>query len=173
MIEAAILFVFPFAMVFAAVSDFLSMTIRNRVSLCLAGAFLLIAPFTGMGWADIGLHVAAGMIVLAVGFGLFAIRAMGGGDAKLLAATAVWTGFGASLLYYAVLASMLGGVLTLLILFYRRSAIAVFAGQIECLRRLGDRSEGIPYGIALGLAGLLTFPQTELGLWAITRLAGH
>lgn len=173
MLEAAILLIFPFAMVFAAVSDFLSMTIQNRVSLGLACAFLIIAPFTGMGWADIGLHAAAGLLVLLAGFGLFAIRAMGGGDAKLLAATAIWMGLGTNLLYYLVLASMLGGGLTLLILSYRKSPIAVFAGQIECLRRLGDRSEGIPYGIALGLAGLMTLPQTELGMWAIARLAGN
>jgi prepilin peptidase CpaA len=173
MIEAAILVVFPFAMAFAAVSDFLSMTIQNRVPLVLTGAFLLLAPLTGMAWPVFGLHVVAGLIVLVVGFGLFAIRAMGGGDAKLLAATALWMGLGTSFLYYFVLASVIGGGLTLLLLSYRKSPISVFAGRLEFLRRLGDGEEGIPYGVALGVAGLMTFPQTELGLWAIGRLAGH
>ena len=48
MIEAVILVVFPFAMLHAAISDMLSMTIINRVSLLLIVAFLLVAPATGM-----------------------------------------------------------------------------------------------------------------------------
>src|SRR5690606_28754418 len=100
MLEAFIFVVFPFCMLFAAVSDALSMTIANRVSLVLAGAFVVLAPLTGMAWEDIGLHVAAGAAVLAVTFGLFALGGMGGGDAKLLAATSVWMGFNICLLQY-------------------------------------------------------------------------
>ena len=48
MIEAAILVVFPFAMLHAAISDLLSMTILNRVSLLLVGTFMIVAPLTGM-----------------------------------------------------------------------------------------------------------------------------
>ena len=47
MLEAAILVVFPFAMVHAAISDMLSMTILNRVSLMLIGTFAIVAPLTG------------------------------------------------------------------------------------------------------------------------------
>lgn len=172
MIEAAILVVFPFAMAFAAISDFLSMTIQNKVPLLLAAAFLLLAPLTGMPWPQFGLHVGAGMVVLVAGFALFAIRAMGGGDAKLLAATSLWMGWGMNLVTYLALASMIGGALTLLILAYRKSPFAVFAGRVECLRRIADANEGIPYGVALGVAGLMTFPQTEMGIWVISRLTG-
>ena len=60
MLEALIFVVFPFCMVFAAVSDTLSMTIANRVPLLLLAVFALVAPLTGMGWADYGWHFAAG-----------------------------------------------------------------------------------------------------------------
>ena len=73
MLEAAIFVIFPFCMVFAAISDMLSMTIANRVSLLLAGSFLVIAPLTGMDWSVYGMHIAAGALVLTVTFGLFAI----------------------------------------------------------------------------------------------------
>src|SRR5690606_40457516 len=94
MLEAAILVVFPFCMLFAAISDMVSMTIANRVSILLVAAFVVLAPLTGMQWQAIGLHLAAGAAVLAVTFSMFALGGMGGGDAKLLAATSVWMGFG-------------------------------------------------------------------------------
>ncbi|MBB2971968.1 prepilin peptidase [Mesorhizobium sp. RMAD-H1] len=171
MIEAAILIVFPFAMAFAAVSDLLSMTIQNRVSLILVGAFALLAPLTGMAWDVYAMHFVAGLAVLTVTFGLFAVRAMGGGDAKLMAATAVWFGWDIHLVTYLATASVLGGMLTLAILAYRRSPVAVVAGRFEFMRRLAQHDIGIPYGIALGATGLLTFPQSALGAWVLARLS--
>jgi len=102
MLEALIFVVFPFCMLFAAISDMLSMTIANRVSVLLVVVFALVAPLTGMEWAAYGWHFAAGALVLAVTFGLFAMGGMGGGDAKLLAATAVWMGLNIHLVEYLV-----------------------------------------------------------------------
>src|SRR5690606_30343720 len=102
MLEALMFVVFPFCMVFAAVSDILSMTIANRVSLILIATFAMVAPMTGMDWATFGWHFAAAGLVLSVTFSLFALGAMGGGDAKLLAATALWMGFSTELVAYLV-----------------------------------------------------------------------
>ena len=73
MLEAAIFVVFPFCMLYAAISDILSMTIANRVSILLVASFAIIAPFTGMEWSLYGMHFVAGLAVLAVTFGLFAV----------------------------------------------------------------------------------------------------
>jgi prepilin peptidase CpaA len=169
LLAAAIFVIFPFCMVFAAVSDMLSMTIANRVSILLVGSFAVLAPLTGMDWATYGLHLAAGMLVLTITFGLFALGAMGGGDAKLLAATAVWMGLGIPLAQYVVWGGMIGGALTLAILVFRRSPLATFAGNNLFLRHLADQKAGIPYGIALGIAGLLAFPNSPLGIWALAQ----
>src|SRR5690606_6626912 len=107
MLEALIFVVFPFCMLFAAISDMLSMTIANRVPIMLVCVFALIAPFTGMEWVDYGWHFAAGMLVLSVTFGLFAMGGMGGGDAKLIAATAVWMGFNVHLLQYVLISTVI------------------------------------------------------------------
>ena len=58
MLEAIVLVVFPFCMVFAAVSDTLSMKIANTVPILLIATFLLVAPFAGLSIADIGWHSA-------------------------------------------------------------------------------------------------------------------
>lgn len=171
MLEALIFVVFPFCMAFAAISDLLSMTIANRVSLLLVGAFLAIAPFTGMEWQTYGLHIAAGVLVLAVTFTLFAVGGMGGGDAKLLASTAVWMGFGPDLVHYLLYSTLAGGLLTLAILTYRKSALAVYTGHNPFLRHLADEDQGIPYGIALGLGGIAVYPNTALMQWALAQVS--
>jgi prepilin peptidase CpaA len=124
-----------------------------------------------MDWSAFGLHLAAGALVLAVTFVLFAMGGMGGGDAKLLAATAVWMGLGMPLVEYLVYASMIGGLLTLLILSYRKSMFQVLLGQNMFLRHFADDQKGVPYGIALGIGGLLAFADTPLVQWALGSLA--
>lgn len=171
MLEALIFVVFPFCMVFAAVSDMLSMTIANRVPVLLLAVFAVVAPLTGMDWATYGWHFAAGGVVLAVTFTLFAMGGMGGGDAKLLAATAVWMGFSIHLIEYLVTSAFLGGVLTLAILNYRGSVLSTFTSRNMFLRNFADSEGGVPYGIALGIGGLLTFPQSPLMVWALERLS--
>lgn len=171
MVEALVLVVFPFCMAYAAISDMITMTIANRVSLLLVAAFFVAAPLAGMPLTVIGMHLLAGMLVLGVTFALFAFGTMGGGDAKLLAATAVWMGLGMSLAEYVVIGAVFGGMLTLLILIYRNSPISDVTGNFLLLRKFSDRRVGIPYGIALGLAGLVVFPTSPMGVWAIESLA--
>lgn len=171
MLEALIFVVFPFCMLFAAISDMLSMTIANRVSLLLVGTFMVVAPLTGMDWTQYGLHLAVGALVLMCTFGLFAVGAMGGGDAKLMAATSVWMGLGFCLVQYLLIASVIGGLLTMALLVYRGSALAMFTRHNMFLRHFADEKTGIPYGIALGLGGLVAFPDSPLMLWALARMA--
>ena len=171
MLEALIFVVFPFCMLFAAISDTLSMTIANRVPVLLLAVFALVAPLTGMDWASYGWHFAAGGLVLAVTFGLFALGGMGGGDAKLLAATAVWMGLNIHLVEYLVASTFIGGLLTLAILVYRKSPLAAYTSHNAFLRHFADDAGGVPYGIALGIGGLFAYPDSPLMVWALARLA--
>lgn len=170
-IEAAIFVVFPFCLAFAAVSDLLSMTIANRVSIILVAGFAVLAPLTGMDWQTYGLHFAAMAMVLAITFMLFAVGGMGGGDAKLLAATALWMGFGTPLAVYVLASATFGGTLTLAILKFRNSPLSVYAGRHPLLRNIADSSIGIPYGIALAVGGFVAFPGSPLASWAISQIA--
>ena len=73
------------------------MTVPNRLVLVLTAGFFILAPMVGLGWADIGLHVALAALALLVTFGLFSKGWIGGGDAKLFAATCLWLAAGAVL----------------------------------------------------------------------------
>ena len=164
LIEVVRLTLFPAAMAFAASSDLLTMTIANRISLILIGGFILLAAISGMSGADLLSHLEAGAAVLVAAFACFACGWIGGGDAKLAAATALWLGFG-SLFSYLVYASLLGGALTILIMQFRTIPLPrVLLGR-EWAERLHRQGAGVPYGVALAAAALLVYPQTE---WMIS-----
>jgi len=158
--EAISLTVFPAVMAFAALSDLLTMTIANRVSLILVGGFALLAVLGGMSAADILAHVGAAACVLVVTFALFACGWIGGGDAKLAAAAVLWLGF-AHLADYLLYASLLGGALTVLLIQFRALPLPRMLVGREWADRLHRRGGGVPYGIALAVAALLVYPQTE------------
>src|ERR1700754_1287293 len=93
-LDIARLLLFPALMAFAAASDLFTMTISNRVSLLLAAAFLVLALASGMAPYDLLSHLGAGALVLVIAFTCFAMGWVGGGDAKVAAAAALWFGFG-------------------------------------------------------------------------------
>lgn len=154
-------------MAFAAASDLLTMTIANRVSLLLVAGFALVATLNGINGNVLVSHVSAGAGMLGVGFFCFARGWIGGGDAKLAAATALWFGC-AHLFDYLMYASLLGGALTLLILMFRIAPLPARLTGWQWAERLHQPDAGIPYGIALAAAALIVYPQSE---WMV-RLAG-
>ena len=119
MIAAAIFVIFPLCLALAALTDLFTMMIPNRVPAILLASFLLVAPLAGMSVADIGMHLVAGGAVFAVCFTFFAMNVMGGGDAKLLTAAAVWFGFNPSLMEFMVYVAYVGGIVTLAIMLMR------------------------------------------------------
>ncbi len=157
--DAIRLLVFPALMAFAASSDLLTMTISNRLSLALTAAFLVLAGTTAMPLPVLGMHFAAAAIVLVVSFGFFTQGWIGGGDAKLAAATALWFGFD-HLLDYLIYASLFGGVLTLLIIQFRKLPLPHVMARQAWIQRLHESNGGIPYGIALAAAALVIYPKT-------------
>jgi prepilin peptidase CpaA len=154
------LMLFPAIMAFAASSDLLTMTISNRVSLILAGGFFALAIVSGMGATDMLMHVAAAAIVLVAAFICFARGWIGGGDAKLAAATALWFGFD-HLLEYLLYASLFGGALTILLLQFRMLPLPRLLAGKEWIERLHKKDGGVPYGIALAAAALCIYPDTS------------
>jgi prepilin peptidase CpaA len=158
--ESIKLTLFPAIMAFAALSDLFTMSITNRVSIILVAGFGLLAALTQMGASDLLSHVGAAAAVLAAVFVFFAFGWIGGGDAKLAAATALWFGF-AHLLDYLLYASLFGGALSLAIIYYRGMPLPPVFGGLAWAERLHRRDAGVPYGIALAAGALVVYPQTE------------
>jgi prepilin peptidase CpaA len=156
-----LLFVVPAILALAAGWDLASFTIPNFLSLALIFAFALFAVITHMALGAAGSHLLAGIIGLVAGFTLFALGTIGGGDAKLFAAIALWLGF-ANLADFTIAASLFGGALALLILGLRHVPLPAFLASQSWLVRLHDDKAGIPYGVALAAGALFVLPGTEM-----------
>jgi prepilin peptidase CpaA len=157
--DAIRLLLFPAMMAFAASSDLFTMTISNRVALTLVAGFFLLAFVGGIAPYDVLLHVGAALAVLVVGFVFFSRGWIGGGDAKLAAATALWLGFD-HLMPYLLYASIFGGILTLAMIRFRLMPLPASLADQEWVKRLHQLDGGVPYGIALAAAALLIYPDT-------------
>ena len=129
------------ALLIAGFTDLRSRKIGNW----LTGAIAVAAPLfwwaSGLSlWPGVAAQVGVALAAFAILAALFAMRAMGGGDVKLLTALALWIQ-PLWFLQLIIVMSLLGGVLTLVL------------GAFHVMRRRRDRL-AIPYGLAIASAGL-------------------
>jgi len=159
--ELLVIVALPLLLAAAGIYDLASFTIPNFLTAALLLVFVLFVPAAGLSLAAIGWHLLAGLVGLVLGFSLFALGYVGGGDAKLFAATVLWLGF-KDLLPYALVASIAGGVLTLVVLGLRQCPLPQSLLRRAWIAKLHDASSGIPYGVALAAGAFFLLPSTEI-----------
>jgi prepilin peptidase CpaA len=156
MFELFALAAFAGLLVYAACSDMARLIIPNWVSIALAAIYPVAALIAGAPLMDVGLHILFGFGVLAIGFVLFQFNVFGGGDAKLLAAVSVWTGLAATI-PFLVWTAVAGGVLALALLTARQlMPVGAYPAFVDHLLK---KQNGIPYGVAIMIGGLLAIPS--------------
>ncbi len=161
MLENIIVLLFPLALLYAALRDLASYQIPNWLSLAIVADFFAGALATSLDISAIGWHLSAGLATLLVGILLFARGLLGGGDAKLLAACAVWVGW-PGLPRFCLVVAVLGGLLALLVLGLRRVSLPAWWAERAWIRRLQSAEQGIPYGVAIGIGGVVVFKDLPL-----------
>jgi prepilin peptidase CpaA len=160
LVAALLALVFPALVITAALKDATSYTIPNWISLALIGAFPAAALAAGLPLAAIGTGAAVGAAALVAGMAMFALRWIGGGDAKLFAAAALWLGFPAAL-HYLAWTGIAGGGLALLLLALRSMWLRRYAAAGPAwLSRLAEPGENVPYGLAIAVGALAAFPAS-------------
>lgn len=129
------------ALLIAAYTDLKSRKIANWLTLGIAAGAPLFWLASGLAlWPDVAWQLGTALAAFIVLAGLFAIRAMGGGDVKLLTALALWLP-PVWFLKLTVMMALIGGVLTILF------------GAWHVARRQRDKL-AVPYGVAISSAGL-------------------
>lgn len=138
-------------LILAAAEDGWRSRIANLTVILIAAGAILAAILAGL---DVALwqNVAMMSALLGLGTVMFTRGWMGGGDIKLLAASALWLDFSAGW-KMLVAVSLAGGLETLLILIVRKLP---WAEQWETKSSIFRKRGGIPYGIAIAGGMLLT-----------------
>ena len=153
--------IFPVVMILAMVSDLRSFEIPNYLSLTLVLIYPLAALSAGLSWQAVLWAFALGGLMLAAGIIIFMLGLIGGGDSKLLAAAVVWTGQ-ERLLDFLVVTALIGGVLALALLLFRRLPLAIGLARFPAMRQLHTKKQEIPYAVAIGSAGLILYPNLPI-----------
>ncbi len=162
LVSMLIVLIFVGLMLVASWSDMTSMTIPNWISLALLGSFFVIAPFVIDSWAEFGQHILVGLVCFIIGVGMFALGWMGGGDAKLFAATAIWWVW-SDLLLYLFFTAVAGGVLALFLIMGRKFFPAAIL-TTDWMYRLFKDEKKMPYGLALAFGAIMTLPKSAIFL---------
>ena len=138
----------------SVVTDLHKMIIPNWLSAAVFILFIPAALVAGLSWPEVGGHVLAMVIALAVCFLLFAVNVFGGGDAKLIPGVMLWVGASGGLEFITAMA-LVGGVLGLVLLLARR---VVPAGDVMILQK----TSGVPYAVAIAAGAVYAAPQSPL-----------
>jgi prepilin peptidase CpaA len=157
------LLAFPALLIVAALRDATSMTIPNWISIALAATFAPAALVAGLSVTEALACLGVGVATLAIGVGLFALRWIGGGDAKLLAGAALWLGL-PGIAPFLLWTALAGGALALVLLGTRRlvALSGLPAPSPAWLAQLLKPEGDIPYGIAIATGALAAFAQSPL-----------
>ena len=158
---------FPAIMVGIILYDFFTMIIPNGLNILLFIGFLGLALMINLPIKDIGWHLLTAFLVLAAGFAAFAFNLFGGGDAKAIAAGAVWFGWSVDTLAFILLTALLGGIFAILLVGIRSMGIGDMLPakiiDIKWIKSILIPKARMPYGVAIGVSGLYIYsPQTWL-----------
>jgi len=148
---------FPLLLTAGALSDLLRYLIPNWIALSLAVLAVPALLLAGAGVQGLAGHLGVGFAVLVATSILFFRGLLGGGDVKLLAAAACWTGW-PLIVPLVVYTAVAGGLLAATLIVARR----VFRNRTlrsSWASSLLNSTSGVPYGVAIAVGGWLVWSK--------------
>lgn len=140
-------------LVAGAISDLRSRSISNLINGAIALLGVIFWFALGLDpWPTMAIQLALGIATFALFAIFFALGAMGGGDVKMIAALALWMPVGL-LLDMLLIMAIAGGLLTAGTWVWHKA-------------RKTPLGEGVPYGVAIALAGIWAINQHYINQFA-------
>lgn len=153
--------VMPVLVIIAGLHDLTTMKIPNWISGLLILAYFPTALALGLPLTEMATALGVGFAALLVGMGMFALRWVGGGDAKLMAAAALWFGL-SGVAPFVLYTALIGGGFCLVLLAARARLQVLVANAPGWMARLMQPEGDIPYGVAIAMGALLAYPFSPL-----------
>ena len=165
MINLVIICILSALVLLTVYTDVQKYIIPNKIVIAITGLYP-IAVAANWGVIDWKAGILVGIITFIIGFGIFFLRIMGGGDVKLMAALSLWAGK-VAIGDFLILIAMYGGILSVFLILARRIIAtypAVKSGAITP-PRIFRKKQPAPYGIAIAGAFLtILFSSQVAGL---------
>ncbi|MBU1346052.1 MAG: prepilin peptidase [Alphaproteobacteria bacterium] len=160
-LTVALVGILPALVIAAALSDLTTMRIPNLLSGAVALAFFPAAMAVGLPLSLVGLHALVALAALVIGMGLFAMRIIGGGDAKLMVGVCLWLGPSAGM-DFVLWTALTGGLFSIAIISARKYFSPYAAAAPGWVGNLLEEKGDIPYGVAIAMGALLAFPYSVM-----------
>lgn len=151
----------PCLVIAAGLRDLTTMTIPNWISGLLVLGFFPAAFAVGLAPMTVALHVGIAVAALFVGMGMFAMKFIGGGDAKLMSAACLWLGLSGSG-QFMLWTGVVGGLFCLILIIARKQIRPYVASGPGWVHQLLEPEGDIPYGVAIAVGALIAFPSSAL-----------
>ncbi len=146
---------------FSCRSDIMSLRIPNTHSviilLCFVPAYIATPPVFEPLWH----HLAALLLMFAVTYVMFYTGLMGGGDAKLASALALWVGL-RGIIPFVFYISLAGGLLAAVTLMIRKKKPFQNPRAGSWIAEVQSGKDAIPYGVAISVGVWAVFFHTGL-----------
>jgi len=160
-LQLLLLAVLPALVIVAGLKDLTSMTIPNWISGLLILVFFPTALLLGLTPMEIAIHAGVAVVALLIGMALFALRFLGGGDVKLMAAACLWLGAAGSGVF-VLWTALVGGAFCLVLILARAHLRPYVAAGPDWLFQLMEPRGDIPYGVAIAIGALIAWPASPL-----------
>ena len=150
MVVALLTFAVLVVTLMSCVSDIRTLRIPNSYVIAVAAFFIVAYAWDpgafGRWWEHLGALVA----IFVITYVMFCLGMMGGGDAKMGSALALWVGL-KGILPYVIYMGIAGGVVGVLSLFFRKKKLFRNPRPGSWIAVVQDGGNAVPYGIAISI----------------------
>ena len=150
--------------------DFTTQKISNGIVLLLLGlglgSLLLVSVQSGSWW-DMGLSVAAGLLLFVVFFPFWILRKVGAGDVKLMAVMPLLVG-GTGLVVFSLLLMVFAVAMAVVVV----NPFLLPAGAFRVYVQHMDRKGVVPFGVPISAAAIGAIAFQIYGSWVAASSSG-
>lgn len=159
----ALIYIFFATLIGAGLYDIKTYTIPNIIPIVVMALFILAGLVVPLSLTEWGWQILAGTFAFSLGFGLFVLGLMGGGDVKLYGAIGLWV-LPSKILMLTAFITVTGALLALTVLGFKIIKVRRGGNSVKNWKQayFASRRTRIPYGPAITIGTILFWISTAV-----------